>query len=238
MCVPQEVWQRPGGTQLPAALPGPPRPPDLPLPHAAQLGLSGAHCRCAACSVSWPAVALLLKREGDQPHLQSVVFVCLSVCVCRTRKVRAPPSRLSRCRCCRAACCHCLRVAAELVMVGACQSVHCAVLLGAGYGWPIVIDRDGVYKRVNGSTPPIVHQYDRAFDATKVGGGCGGAAVRALYPAGLSVLPGRKRCRLGAAWAQPEGTRVLSSSPLLPGQPRHASAATRCCLTAHHMYPS
>lgn len=38
----------------------------------------------------------------------------------------------------------------------------------AGYGWPIVIDKDGVYRRVNGSVPPIVHQYDRAFEATKV----------------------------------------------------------------------
>lgn len=39
----------------------------------------------------------------------------------------------------------------------------------AGYGWPITIDAEGVYRRVNGSfVPPIVHQYDRAFEATKV----------------------------------------------------------------------
>ena len=39
----------------------------------------------------------------------------------------------------------------------------------AGYGWPITIDQEGTYRRVNGSfVPPIVHQYDRAFEATKV----------------------------------------------------------------------
>ncbi|KAL4444237.1 hypothetical protein ABPG75_011974 [Micractinium tetrahymenae] len=39
----------------------------------------------------------------------------------------------------------------------------------AGYGWPITIDTEGVYRRVNGSfVPPIVHQYDRAFEATKI----------------------------------------------------------------------
>ncbi|KAL4441478.1 hypothetical protein ABPG77_001982 [Micractinium sp. CCAP 211/92] len=39
----------------------------------------------------------------------------------------------------------------------------------AGYGWPITIDKEGVYRRVNGTfVPPIVHQYDRAYEATKI----------------------------------------------------------------------
>jgi hypothetical protein len=53
-----------------------------------------------------------------------------------------------------------------------------------GYGWPIVIDQDGVYRRVNGSVPPIVHQYDRAFEATKVG------ASSSPVPCMLAAFPG------------------------------------------------
>lgn len=45
----------------------------------------------------------------------------------------------------------------------------CLPSLLVGYGWPIVIDKEGVYRRVEGDTPAIVHQYDRAYEATKVG---------------------------------------------------------------------
>ena len=67
------------------------------------------------------------------------------------------------------------------------------LLTRAGYGWPIVVDRDGVYRRVEGETPPIVHQYDRAGAVTKVGGWVGGHVGGGA--GGDRWLP------LGACWA-------------------------------------
>lgn len=44
-----------------------------------------------------------------------------------------------------------------------------------GYGWPSVIDRVGLYKRVNSSyVPSIIHQYDREEPILRL--------QRALYP--------------------------------------------------------
>lgn len=55
----------------------------------------------------------------------------------------------------------------------ACPLAWCCTC-AAGYGWPYYFDRFGTYKRVNGTTPTIVHQYDRRGAAAQI--------MKGVYP--------------------------------------------------------
>lgn len=78
----------------------------------------------------------------------------------------------------------------------------------AGYGWPITIDKEGVYRRVNGTfVPPIVHQYDRAYEATKVG-----VLVRREQTSGRCVHLGHAMRAADAALKSSQTVRCSASS--------------------------
>ncbi|PRW50915.1 hypothetical protein C2E21_5562 [Chlorella sorokiniana] len=94
------------------------------------------------------------------------------------------------------------------------------------YGWPVVVDTEGVLSRVEGEAPPVVYQYERAAGTAEV--------YRAMYPA----QPARSG---GLRWDGPEcveGAQLDGVKPCLPpkdnkaSSSKHAPAAVGTAATA------
>ena len=99
-----------------------------------------------------------------QPHILLAHPPQLGVAGACCRRVPCRPAAASL-----GAAPHCLPA---LVLLRTCPSPPeclstCPAPHAAAYGWPVVVDQQGVYRRVEGEAPPIVHQLSEAEEVAQ-----------------------------------------------------------------------